>query len=371
MIDEFPGSSDLWVADSDCIVGCKGVPTFTSSASTSFRNLSQSFSITYGSGMARGVLGQDTVTMAGFSVAQQTFAICDTVSSGLLTNPVSGLLGLAWQTIASSGATPFWQTLAESGAWTEPLMAFQLTRFVNVSSSSELNPGGQFNMGFLNKSIYTGSVEYTNIPNGVGSYWIAPLTKLTVGGSGIALPGGSASYAAIDTGTTLVGGPPAQIAALYAQIPGAAQGTGDLEGYWTYPCATSVTVGMAFGGATTWQISPADFALAAVDRRGETCLGAFFELETGGNAPAWIVGDTFLKNVYSVYRFNPPSIGFAALNNGAVQALADGPVPTPTIGAIVAEVSAGRNGALSSVRSLSSSHMVALTGFVAAVAWMM
>jgi hypothetical protein len=24
------------------------------------------------------------------------------------------------------------------------------------------------------------------------------------------------------------------------------------------------------------------------------CIGAFFEMETGGNAPSWIVGDTFL-----------------------------------------------------------------------------
>jgi cathepsin D len=197
-------------------------------------------------------------------------------------------------------------------------------------------------MGTIDSALYTGDIEYTNIPGGRGTYWIAPLTSLTVNSNSVSLPSGSSSYAAIDTGTTLVGGPPDQIAALYAQIPGAAAGTGDLEGYWTYPCSTDVQVGMAFGGST-WPISPADFALAAVDKAGQTCLGAFFELETGGSAPAWIVGDTFLKNVFSVFRFNPPSVGFAALNTAAVRAVANGPVPSATIGTPAASVTSTKN----------------------------
>jgi len=45
--------------------------------------------------------------MAGFSVCNQVFAVVNQVMSGLLTSPVSGLLGLAWQMIAASGAVPF------------------------------------------------------------------------------------------------------------------------------------------------------------------------------------------------------------------------------------------------------------------------
>ena len=57
-------------------------------------------------------------------------AVCDAITQGLLNNPVSGLMGLAFETIASSGATPFWETLVENGAWDQPLMSFQLTRLV-------------------------------------------------------------------------------------------------------------------------------------------------------------------------------------------------------------------------------------------------
>jgi len=57
---------------------------------------------------------------------------------------------------------------------------------------------------------------------------------MTVQGKPISLPSGSASYAAIDTGTTLVAGPSASIEAIYAQIPGSQPGAGNWEGYYSY-----------------------------------------------------------------------------------------------------------------------------------------
>lgn len=57
---------------------------------------------------------------------------------------------------------------------------------------------------------------------------------MTVQGNSVTLPTGSSSYSAIDTGTTLVGGPSDAIAAIFAQIPGSAPGTGQYEGYYSY-----------------------------------------------------------------------------------------------------------------------------------------
>ncbi|KAJ6607475.1 acid protease [Mycena sp. CBHHK59/15] len=333
------GSADLWVAGSTCTAGCSSVPTFNPSESSTFNNKSTAFSITYGSGAAVGALASETVQMAGFSVANQVFAVCDQVTDGLLTDPVSGLLGLAWQSIASSGATPLWETLASGGSWDSPLMAFQLTRYLNQSRAQTLEAGGTFTMGFVNTSLYTGDIEYIDMPTST-SYWILPITAITVQGSSITVDSGTNSYAAIDTGTTLVGGPSDQIASIYAQIPDSAAGTGNYDGYYEYPCDTSVTVTLSFGGKS-WAVSPADFQLAQISRT--TCLGAFFELTTGNSAPSWIVGDTFLKNVYSVFRYNPASIGFASLSeyalsmNGDVDAV----VPSATIGSVSTTATAG------------------------------
>ncbi|KAJ6518768.1 aspartic peptidase A1 [Mycena sanguinolenta] len=338
------GSADLWLAGKSCNQGCSNVPTFDPSSSSTFTNSSTSFSVQYGSGAAVGSLGSDRVQMAGFVVSNQVFAVCDAVTDQLLTSPVSGLLGLGWQAIASSGAEPFAQTLGTGSSWDSQLMAFQLTRFHNQSQAQEEEAGGSFSMGFTNTSLYTGEIEYINIPT-TPSYWILPITTLTVQGNAVSIPSGENSYAAIDTGTTLVGGPPDQIAAVFAQIPDSQPGTGNFDGYYLYPCSTTVTVTLSFGGST-WAVSPADFLLQKADTAGQTCVGSFFALTTGDSAPPWIVGDTFLKNVYSVFRFSPPSVGFAQLSATALAMNGDLDlaVPTPTIGSVAAEATAGSSG---------------------------
>ncbi|TDL23853.1 acid protease [Rickenella mellea] len=341
------GSSDLWIADRRCVTGCDGVAKFDSSQSSTFTNLTTSFSIKYGSGAAAGSLGQDVVQMAGFSVANQKFGVCDEVSSNLLYSPVSGLMGLAFSTISSSRSTPFWEALVQNGAWDSPVMSFQLTRYIGENNANTLEPGGTFTMGFVNQSLYTGDIDFQDIPANQESYWLLPLTGLTVGNSAVALPTASSNLAAIDTGTTLVGGPSAIVSALYAQIPGAVAGTGNYQDYYIYPCDTSVNVSMSFGGKS-WSISPQDFKLTPLTQT--QCLGAIFNLDISGTgSPAWIVGDTFLKNVYSVFRYNPPSVGFAELSDTA-KAMSNlrGTVPSPTLGAVSAEVTANGGNTVSS-----------------------
>jgi hypothetical protein len=136
---------------------------------------------------------------------------------------------------------------------------------------------------------------------------------LTAQGMSVRLPTGSDAYSAIDTGTTLVGGPSEYMADLYSLIPGASAGSGNFEGYYTYrkalslsrslieshilcsrrplACDTTINVTVAFGGQN-WPISAADFKLTQLTQN--LCLGAFFDLATGRSAPSWIVGDTFL-----------------------------------------------------------------------------
>ena len=106
-------------------------------------------------------------------------------------------------------------------------------------------------------------------------------------------------------------------------------------------CNANVNVTMRFGESTiSWPVSDADFVF---QQRGNTCIGAFIAIDTtGSQIPPWIVGDTFLKNVYSVYRANPPSVGFAALSAAATaQNGRNGFAPSPTIGATSAVATGG------------------------------
>jgi cathepsin D len=157
------GSADLWLVDSQCTQNCGGTPPYSPSSSSTFANVNKPFAITYGSGQVSGYLAQDVVQMAGFRVQNQslgmfkasstdcsmtpTSGLCDQVSDGFLIQPVSGLMGLAWQAQSSAGVKPFWQALYESNVLDEPLMAFYLTRFRNVTGAQAQEPGGVFTLG--------------------------------------------------------------------------------------------------------------------------------------------------------------------------------------------------------------------------------
>jgi cathepsin D len=157
------GSSDLWLVDPQCTQNCGDSPPYSPSSSSTFANVNKPFAITYGSGQASGYLAQDVVQMAGFRVQNQslgmfkasptgcsmtpTSGLCDQISDGMLIQPVSGLMGLAWQAQSTAGVKPFWQALYESNVLDEPLMAFYLTRYHNVTGAKALEPGGVFTLG--------------------------------------------------------------------------------------------------------------------------------------------------------------------------------------------------------------------------------
>lgn len=102
------------------------------------------------------------------------------------------------------------------------------------------------------------------------------------------------------------------MAKIYAQIPGAQAGTDDLYGYYVYPCTTNVTASLNFGGID-YSIESVDFS-RSTDSTNTTCFGTFFAIDINSSVQ-WVVGTAFLKNVYTVFRAQPPSVGFATVKS--------------------------------------------------------
>ncbi|KAI0782346.1 aspartic peptidase domain-containing protein [Irpex lacteus] len=357
------GSADLWIAteseSASTSRSTKGIALFSPESSSTFVDLHTPFQIRYGSGAAAGGLGKDQIQFAGFSL-NQTFAVVNQTSSDLLQSPLSGLMGLAFQTIASSEAKPFWEALADtSGTLDEPLFAFQLNRFSNNTQADQLEAGGTFTIGNTNTSLYQGDIDFQPIPTGAPGYWIQSLTTLKVNGNSVTLPTGQDAWSAIDTGTTGVGVPQSILTEIFANIQGSEQRT---DGYYQYPCSESPQVEVTWGSSSvSWPISAADFMLSQISQ--DTCVSAFFPVDnTGSAAPAMIWGDTFLKNVYSVFQSNPQQVGFAKLSNAALsQSSGDLPVPSATIGSaatVTATSSSSSSGRGSSSNGVAASMKV-------------
>ncbi|KAL9711468.1 hypothetical protein Ac2012v2_004539 [Leucoagaricus gongylophorus] len=370
------GSADLWVADSSCTTGCDAsTPLYNADQSSSNTADTQQVRITYGSGEVTGAVGSETVSMGDFQVHNQPFIQANRISSGLVDNTLSGIMGLAFKAIASTGATPFWEALSNGGQLQTKEMSFWLNRLSDDGSAPDVAFGGIFTLGGTNTSLFSGDVEFINLPGSEPSFWLLSLTDITVQGNSISIATGSSAISAIDTGTTLIGGPSAQVQAIWNAVPGAQELGSEMPGFWSFPCNTNVRISMAFGGKS-WPIDPTDMNLGAIDGAGRSCVGGIFDLSLGSNIeagsgnPSWVIGDVFLKNVYSVFRADPPSVGFAQLSAAAggsgtappapasgsalTSSISPPSLPLP-ISSFLGSLSTGGNSLLSSSRPISLS----------------
>lgn len=348
------GSSDFWIVDSVCGTqnNCAAdLNRYNPGASSTHTGSNTPFTVTYGSGAVRGTLAADDVSLAGYTVHNLTFAQADAIAQGTIDAPASGIMGMGFQTLASSGATPFWEVLAKQGVLESNVFTFQLARNVdNVDISDPnintvLNPGGVFTLGELDSNQYTGDITYIDIPNnlervqGLG-YWSIPLDSISVNGQRANI--GNSPLAAIDTGTTLVGGPQAAVRAVYSLIPGAQTAPG-MSGYYLFPCDSDLDIELSFGGKN-FRMAVQDMNLGPYPYTvSSTCLGAFFDIDLGSDVygvPEWIVGDSFLKNVFSIFD-STGRVGFASLRGSEAQTapITTGAVPSGTATASAASAS--------------------------------
>jgi cathepsin D len=333
------GSSDLWLAGDSCLRCPRTTPIFNTGASTSFKTIGTSrIQINYGSGAVAGTVSSDTIQMGVFTVNGQTMLNVDALTQGLLDGDVSGIMGLAFQGIAETNAVPFWQALVNSKQLTSPEFAFWLDRAPLTNRQQDIS-GGVFTLGGTNSSLFTGDIDFVNMPSGAETFWLLSLTGLSLNGKSVSISSGDNAISAIDTGTTLIGGPTADVQAFWEAVPNS-QPSPSGPGMFNFPCNQQLSVSMTFGGKS-WPINSQDMAVQQEPEDSTLCIGAIFDLDAGtsitpgsGN-PGWVVGDTFLKNVYSVFRATPPSIGFAQLSSnvggtGAPTSAASVPATAPS-----------------------------------------
>lgn len=167
----------------------------------------------------------------------------DKILDNVIDDPMAGLMGLAFQFLASTQALPFWQAITSQ--FTDPVFSFWLQRQLNPASATAVAAGGVFTLGGTNETLFSGEIEFLNLQTSASvplSFWLLvmaskcsveqdvicrsqPLSDMTVNGTPVKLSTTNAS-AAIDTGTTLIGGPSDDVAALYAAIPQSRQSQG-------------------------------------------------------------------------------------------------------------------------------------------------
>jgi cathepsin D len=120
----------------------------------------------------------------------------------------------------------------------------------------------------VNETLYSGNITYHDVTD--ETYWLIEQNGFMI--DGVLVEGTGSTKVAIDTGTSLLGGPADGVAAVFAQIPGSAPSE-TYKGYYEYPCRADFNVSIAFGGIA-YPLNPQDFNLGYVDRADSSCLAA-------------------------------------------------------------------------------------------------
>lgn len=321
------GSADFWIADSDCSVenNCpQGMLKYDASKSQTHQDMHIPFGVQYGSGAVKGELSTEKVSLAGYTVSSISFGQASQLAKGTITPPASGIMGMGYNSLSTTGTMPFWQALYEREKMQDYLFTFQLVNNLKRAGSRDvknIEAGGVFTLGVLDDQQYSGEIAWTDIskgygPHGVG-YWAIDMQNLRINGRRMNLY--NQRVAAIDTGTTLMGGPQQIMDQIHSRIRGA-QRYNRVPEYYVFPCNANIELDIEFGGHT-FKLTTED--LISQRLSSSTCLSSLFVSPSKPNSPmpSWIVGGTFLKTVFSVFDAGKARIGFAELPQGGAQTM--------------------------------------------------
>ncbi|KAL0579577.1 hypothetical protein V5O48_002415 [Marasmius crinis-equi] len=285
------GSSDLWVGGEGCQVDEEGGGGdcgkthiyLGKNSSSTFIDMGVPFEITYGSGHVEGTKVLDDFTFGGFRLPKLQFGVATLESEDFSDDeaPFDGLMGLALSSLSElQGVTPI-EALVASGLIDEPIVSYKISR------RDDNKDDGEITFGALNEDLFDAKTLVT-LPNvDPLGFWTANVDNSTVDGRNIGI---GARQAILDTGTTLFVAPRADAEKIHSFINGT---TVDERGRFHVPCDTNATVALVFGGQS-FEIDPRDLTFANLGNN--DCLSGIGADD--GDGKTWLVGDTFLKNVY-------------------------------------------------------------------------
>ncbi|WVQ93869.1 hypothetical protein IAU59_000947 [Kwoniella sp. CBS 9459] len=350
------GSSDMWVATSDCTSSsCQGAPKLY--------NISQSLDagvsadIQYQSGAVSGDIYWEEISVGDFGIGFQAFIAATSVTDeDLKGGNFDGVLGLALpasstilQTIGGTtssnpdGAT-FLDNLfgAGSDAPSERLFALSLERREDVRTMSTLSIGTVHqsycpspcqppyipiisqpqlgSTGYLHWRIPLQGVSVTtwdDQEHGTG----ATVTNITLGASQV-YPSRSTPLAVLDSGgVQILTGRRQYADAIYSAL-GISMSA---DGFYRMPCKQQVAITFSIAGQTV-PVHPLDMTYPdPEDASQSTCIGMIQYSSNLGDSGDFILGSSFLKNVYSIYQYPDtnkqrtwqPTVGLIPLTNAS------------------------------------------------------
>ena len=327
------GSSNLWVPDSLCSdvaasPSCAVQALYQNASSTTFREacglLRCDLFLPYGSGTVLGQLSQDVVSVGGLTLPSTTFGRVFLEPGPLEEWGAPAFDGILGETrFFSSTVSPsrglFFRYLVarlRPPGLAYPIIAMPLLSFLpgpmdlmiarkvlpadifSVYLSSTMNDStsfvafGELAADYFQPPLIT--VPFSPLQGELG-YWATTVVNISVGST--PQPGTSNVIGVLDTGTSLIAGPPSVVNPIIQQVNASV----DCSNLGHLP---NITITMALAsGSVDFVMTPNDYTVRQPNpRAADTCSCGLFAFDAGeGLLPLWILGDPFLRTFYTVF----------------------------------------------------------------------
>ncbi|KAG9077686.1 hypothetical protein FS749_010393 [Ceratobasidium sp. UAMH 11750] len=315
------GSTDLWFYN------------YESGLLDSARNYkSLNLTDSYGQGSVTGFVSQIDVTFAGFSVANQSFLnVQSSKDQGIIDQKqAAGLLGLGFDTLSqvnsvveaaypgSTWGRSIMSNIFQSDPTTPNHVAFRLNRLYDNNNTDT----GSFDIGTFAPGFEavnnTSPIPIFSYNSTTLIYWSILLDAITINGQNQTLSstvtGGDTTPPAgklavvLDTGYSLPQLTTQLAHDIYTSMGGVLVKDDNTNSTYAVPCMAEANLTFYIGGRTI-PIHPLDLTIVntiEIDKKNVTyCQNAFqpFTSEAGGGIIDLILGDAFLRNVYTVYDY--------------------------------------------------------------------
>ncbi|PHJ23222.1 aspartyl protease asp1 [Cystoisospora suis] len=324
------GSSDLWACSKKCGVFCMLHKTYDHDKSSTYEEDGTEYRVQYASGPVGGFLSNDQVTLASLRVENYLFAEADDLSglgTAFFFGKFDGILGMGFPTLATKGLKPFMQAALEQRVVKRWMFAFYL--------SSENGVDGELALGGVNEDRFIGDINFSPVVD--ERYWMINTKGLKCDGELVA----PTTKMVIDSGTSLIAGPLDEVTRIAAMV-GAFKVPLLPAGTFFISCDKAKVLRdfVVEVGGQDYPIRVKDLIIPVSTSQGTPCLFGMMGLKAleghkkkqhedfeeeerrlsrfvasarGSIGRTWILGDLFMRNVYTVFDYDNKQIGFAML----------------------------------------------------------
>ncbi|KAG0266647.1 hypothetical protein BG011_001494 [Mortierella polycephala] len=301
------GSSDMWVPSQECAMPvCLTLVRYNSTASSTYHAEGKALDVKYGDGShVSGVTGLDSMLISSTIVANQSFGMASIDDSTIAKKGVEGVVGLGFGRAANvKGYTTVMEAMLARKTLIQPIVSIWMGR-QRMGGSNE-GSGGAVIFGGVDTTKYVGNFTWAPVTD--KNSWKIRIDAATIAGKDLSLT----ADALIDSGTSLIVVPSKVASAFHKHIPGAIEAP---QVGWILPCNTTA-------GDLNFTIAGQQFRVPAeelvvlfrIPGYAEYCKSAI-DVSQSPSESTWILGASFLKNVYSVFDYRSLAVGFAQPSN--------------------------------------------------------